>query len=703
MHRIDDGSPLPMGATFDGKGVNFALFSEHATRVELCLFEPSGKREIARMTLPCRTEDVWHVYVEGLTPGQLYGYRVYGPYEPQHGHRFNHHKLLIDPYARQLAGKLRWHDSLFGYRVGSPRADLSFDRHDSGRVVPKSVVEDIAHSWGEDRRPRRRWQDTVIYEAHVKGLTELHPSVPQAMRGSYEALGHPALIEHFVKLGITAVELLPIHAFLDDRFLVDKGLKNYWGYSTIGFFAPEPRYMGPSGANGLRAAIRSLHDAGIEVLLDVVYNHTAEGNQMGPTLSFRGIDNASYYKLSPENQRYCYDTTGTGNTVNVAHPRVLQMVMDSLRYWVEAYHVDGFRFDLATTLARSPYDFSLASGFLQAVRQDPVLSRVKLIAEPWDVGDGGYRVGGFPKGWSEWNDQVRDPVRSFWKSDPGQKPAIAHALAGSADIYRASGRHPWASVNYVSSHDGYTLHDVVSYNERHNHANGEDNRDGHSHNLSWNCGAEGPTDDANINALRARQKRNMLATIFLSQGVPMLLMGDELSRSQNGNNNAYAQDNETSWMDWKAGARTDPDLLEFVRSLIRIRRRYDAFRRRTFFDGAAHHENGLEDVYWLAPNGREMSDDDWHDDGCHCFGMQFGNDAQDGQRFLILMNSAPDSIDFYLPPDFPGEMWVSILETGLPRGTVRDEPAILENGQSITLQGRTLVLLQHAFRAQEGN
>jgi glycogen operon protein len=702
MHRIDDGSPLPLGATFDGKGVNFALFSEHATRVELCLFEPSGKREVARITLPSRTEDVWHVYIEGITPGQLYGYRVHGPYEPQNGHRFNHHKLLLDPYARQLSGRLRWHDSLFGYRVGSPRSDLSFDRHDSARSMPKCVVEDTAHSWGEDRLPRRSWQDTLIYEAHVKGLTQLHPAIPQAMRGNYEALGHPAMIEHFLKMGITAVELLPVHAFLDDRFLFEKGLKNYWGYQTIGFFAPEPRYLGPAGANGLRAAIRSLHDAGIEVLLDVVYNHTAEGNQMGPTLSFRGIDNKNYYKLSPENPRYCYDTTGTGNTVNLAHPRVLQMVMDSLRYWVETYHIDGFRFDLATTLARAPYDFNLGSGFLQAVRQDPVLGRVKLIAEPWDVGDGGYRVGGFPKGWSEWNDQMRDPVRAFWRGDLGQLPAIAHGLAGSAEIYRGSGRHPWASINYVCSHDGYTLQDLVSYDQRHNHANGEDNRDGHSHNLSWNCGVEGPTQDKAILALRARQKRNLLATIFLSQGVPMLLMGDELSRSQQGNNNAYAQDNEISWMDWEQGEAADPDLPEFVRALAEIRRTYDAFRRRTFFNGEAHHATGLEDVYWLAPDGREMSDEDWKDGQRRVLGMQFGNDAKDGHRFLILMNAAPEPIEFRLASEFPGDIWLSVLETGLPRGTVRDEPATLEPGQSMTLEGRTLVLLQHTSRAQEG-
>lgn len=703
MHRIDDGVPLPLGATFDGKGVNFALFSEHATRVELCLFEPSGRRETARIALPCRTEDIWHAYVEGLPPGQLYGYRVHGPYEPQHGHRFNHHKLLLDPYARQLSGKLRWHDSLFGYRVGSARADLSLDRHDSARVMPKCVVEDMAHSWGEDRRPRRRWQDTVIYEAHVKGLTQLHPDVPQAMRGTYEALGHPSVIEHLVKLGITAIEILPIHSFVDDRFLVDKGLKNYWGYSTLGFFAPEPRYLGPAGANGLRAAVRSLHDAGIEVILDVVYNHTAEGSQMGPTLSFRGIDNCNYYKLSPENPRYCYDTTGTGNTVNLSHPRVLQMVMDSLRHWVEAYHIDGFRFDLATTLARDPYEFNERAGFLQAIRQDPVLSNVKLIAEPWDVGDGGYRVGGFPLGWSEWNDQARDPVRAFWRGDLGQLPAVAHALAGSAEIYRASGRHPWASVNYIASHDGYTLNDLVSYNHRHNEANGEDNRDGHDHNLSWNCGVEGPTDDPDVLALRARQKRNMLATVFLSQGVPMLLMGDELSRSQNGNNNAYAQDNETSWMDWRDSLATDPELPEFVAVLTGLRQSFDAFRRRDFFDGRPHEEGALEDVYWLAPEGREMSPDDWNDENRRALGMQFGNDARDGQRFLLLVNGAPEPVDFRLKDDLPGDIWVAILETGLPRGAVRDEPATIEAGQSMTLEPRTLVLFRHAARSTEGN
>jgi len=701
MYRLDDGAPFPLGATWDGKGVNFALFSANATGVELCLFEPTGQREIHRIPCPVRTDQVWHVYVEGLLPGQLYGYRVSGPYEPARGHRFNPYKLLVDPYAKLLQGKLRWHDALFGYRVGSNRGDLSFDRRDSARMMPKGVVVDPAHHWGDDRPPRRAWTDTVIYEAHVKGFTELHPDLPPALRGTYAALGHPDMIEHLVRLGITAVELMPIHAFVDDRFLVARQLRNYWGYSTLAYFAPEPRYLGEAGDAGLRAAIRALHEAGIEVLLDVVYNHTAEGNQSGPTLSLRGIDNAVYYKLSPENPRYYYDTTGCGNTVNVAHPRVLQMVLDSLRHWVEGYHVDGFRFDLATTLARDPYDFTQRAAFLQAVRQDPVLGRVKLIAEPWDVGAGGYQVGGFPVGWSEWNDRFRDTARAFWRGDAGQLPALARAVAGSREIFGPSGRHAWASVNFACSHDGFTLQDLVSYEERHNDANGEGNRDGHPHNLSWNCGVEGPTKDPLILALRARQKRNLLTTVFLAQGVPMLLMGDEFSRSQGGNNNAYAQDNATSWLDWEAGRAADPDLPAFTQALIGLRQRFDAFRRRDFFSGTPVTRGGLKDVYWLAPEGREMTREDWAEGARRALGMQLGNDAPDRQRFLILFNAAPEPLDFTIAPELDGEIWVSVFETASPRGLVRGAPSLVEAGQTVTLEPRSITLYQHAARAEE--
>ena len=693
MARIDDGSPLPLGATWDGKGVNFALFSAHASAVDLCLFDPSGRGQVDRIRLPRRTDQIWHVYVHGLRPGQLYGYRVEGPYEPARGHRFSPRKLLIDPYARQLFGRIRWHDALYGYRLGTRGADLTRDPRDSAPMVPKCVVEDPAHHWGDDRPPRRPWSDTVIYEAHVKGLTELHAAVDQPLRGTYAALGHPAVVEHLVKLGVTAVELLPIHAFADDRFLVEKGLRNYWGYSTLNFFAPEPRYLGAEGAVGLKAAIRTLHDAGIEVLLDVVYNHTCEGSQLGPTLSFRGIDNAVYYKSPPENPRVAWDATGTGNTLDLSQPRVLQMVLDSLRHWVENYHVDGFRFDLASALAREPFDYTGRAGFLTAVGQDPVLSRVKLIAEPWDLGHGGYQVGGFPAGWSEWNDQFRDTTRAYWRSDPGQLPALARVMTGSREVFEPSGRQPWASVNYVSSHDGFTLADLVSYNERHNLANGENNNDGHRHNLSWNCGVEGPTQDPAVLALRARQKRNLIATVVLSHGVPMLLAGDELSRTQSGNNNAYCQDNEISWLDWEAGA--DPQFPAFIRNLLALRRRYDAFRRRDFLTGAPVAGNGLRDVYWLAPEGREMTTQDWSEGLRRALGMQLGNDARDGERFLILLNAAPEPLDFVLAPE-PGGRWVQVFDTGIPDGLVRGGPPLLESGGTFRLESRSLVLFQHA-------
>ena len=694
MARIDEGAPLPLGATWDGKGVNFALFSAHATAVDLCLFDPSGRRETERIRLPRRTDQIWHVYVQGLRPGQLYGYRVHGPYQPQSGHRFNPHKLLVDPYARQLFGRIRWHDALHGYRLGAQRADLTLDRRDTAPMVPKCVVEDPAHSWGDDRPPRRAWSDTLVYEAHVKGLTELHPDIEQPVRGTYAALGHPAVVDHLVKLGVTAVELLPIHAFADDRFLVEKGLRNYWGYSTLNFFAPENRYYGEEGVLGLKAAIRTLHDAGIEVLLDVVYNHTCEGSHLGPTLSFRGIDNAVYYKHPPDNPRFTWDSTGTGNTLDLAHPRVLQMVLDSLRHWVENYHVDGFRFDLASTLARDPFDFTNRAGFLGAVGQDPVLSKVKLIAEPWDLGAGGYQVGGFPTGWSEWNDQFRDITRGFWRSDPNQLPALARVMTGSREVFEPSGRQPYASINYICSHDGFTLQDLVSYNERHNEANGENNEDGHSHNVSWNCGVEGPTDDPQVLALRARQKRNLIATVMLSQGVPMLLMGDEFSRTQHGNNNAYCQDNETSWLDWEGGREVDPDFAAFVHNLIALRRRHGAFRRRDFLTGAPVKGNGLRDVYWLAPEGREMTTQDWTQELRRALGMQLGNDAPDGDRFLLLLNAAPDPVEFKLSEKLVGR-WAHVFDTRIADGLVRGTPAILEPGGTFPLEARSLVLFQN--------
>jgi isoamylase len=698
MTRLDDGSPAPLGATWDGKGVNFALFSAHATAVDLCLFDSSGRREIEEYRLPQCSDEVWHGYVNGLRPGQLYGYRVHGPYEPAHGHRFNPRKFLIDPYARRLSGRIRWHDAVYGYRRDAHRADLTRDSRDSAPMMPKCVVEDPSHMWGGDQPPRHASRDSLIYEAHVKGLTQLHPDVPMTMRGTYAALAHPAIVEHLVKLGVTAIELMPIHAFADDQFLVEKNLRNYWGYSTLAFFAPEPRYYGPEGDGvlDLKAAIRTLHEAKIEVFLDVVYNHTAEGNHLGPTLSFRGIDNRSYYKLSPDNPRFVWDVTGTGNTLDLAHPRVLQMVMDSLRHWVEAYHVDGFRFDLAPALARDPFEFSDRAGFLRAVGQDPVLSRVKLIAEPWDLGSEGYRLGQFPPGWSEWNDSFRDTIRAFWRDDAGQIAGLARALTGSREIFQRRGRQPWASIQYACSHDGFTLQDLVSYNERHNEANGEGNKDGHPHNLSCNCGVEGPTKDAAVLALRAQQKRNLLASVFFSVGVPMLLMGDEFSRTQNGNNNAYCQDNETSWLDWERGEKLDPDLLPFIQLLVGLRRSHDVFRRRRYLTGARVAKNGLKDVYWLAPEGREMTNEDWAEEERRTLGMQIGNDSADGQRFIVLLNASPRKVDFRLDPNLPGTAWTHVFDTQEARGRVRPPASILHPGGTFSVGARSLALFQLA-------
>src|SRR5215217_4197050 len=707
MYRIDDGAPAPLGATFDGKGVNFALFSAHATAVDLCLFDPQGRRELERIRLPRRTDQVWHVYLEGLRPGQLYGYRVHGPYDPRRGHRFNPQKLLIDPYARQLFGRIRWHDALFGYRMGAHRGDLTLDRRDSAPMMPKCVVEDSTHHWGDDLPPRHRRGDSVVYEAHVKGLTELHPDIPAALRGTYDALGHPAVIEHLVKLGITAIELLPMHAFSDDRFLVEKGLRNYWGYSTLAYFAPEPRYLGEAGVVGLKTAIRALHDAGIEIFLDVVYNHTCEGSSLGPTLSFRGIDNAVYYKLSPENPRFDWDSTGTGNTLDLHHPRVLQMVMDSLRHWVDAYHIDGFRFDLASTLARDPYDFSNRAAFLQACVQDPTLSRVKLIAEPWDVGSGGYQVGGFPIGWTEWNDQYRDTIRAFWRGDPGQLPRVTQVMTGSREIFEPSGRQSWTSVNFITAHDGFTLQDLVSYNERHNEANGENNNDGHGHNLSWNCGVEGPTDNPEVLELRARLKRCLMATLLLSQGMPMMLMGDELSRTQGGNNNAYCQDNEISWLDWQLST-LDTNFLAFVRRMIRLRKEHPAFRRRRFFQGRKLRGAGVKDITWLTPAGREMTDEEWDSSFARSLGLQMSGllegeyDAQGRPEvdddFLLLFNADEEEVAFQIPPVPKEARWEALMDTAYSAGLKTD--GFFKPGGDYTLKPRSMAVLVNARRRE---
>ncbi|KQP35088.1 glycogen debranching protein GlgX [Methylobacterium sp. Leaf100] len=690
MIGLDDGVPAPLGAHFDGRGVNFALFSQNATAVDLCLFEPGERLETRRIRLPCRTDDVWHGHLRGVFPGQLYGYRVHGPWDPARGHRFNPAKLLLDPYAREIQGRIRWHDALYGHRRGLLRED-QIDRRDSAAYMPRGVVTAPEVPDLAIHPVRRPVSQTVIYEAHVKALTQLHPDVPEAARGTYAALAHPAIIEHLLKLGVTAVELLPIQAFADDRFLVDKGLVNFWGYSPLNYFAPDPRYRGPAGIGGLKAAIRELAAAEIEVFLDVVYNHTAEADHSGPTLSFRGIDNASYYKLDPSNLRREIDCTGCGNTLDLDHPRVMQLTLDSLRHWVTAYGVAGFRFDLATSLGRVPHDFSAKAAFFQAVAQDPVLSRVKMIAEPWDIGQGGYQLGAYPRGWSEWNDQFRDSVRGFWRGDPGVLSKVTQGLSGSREIFAASGRTPLASVNYAASHDGFTLADVVAYEDKHNLANGEDNRDGHGHNLTRNYGVEGPSDDPAILSVRARQKRNILATIFLAQGVPMLLMGDERSRSQNGNNNAYNQDNATNWVDWESDP--DPALTAFVANLTRLRREQPALRRRDFLTGGTVGEGPLRDVHWLSPCGAEMDGAAWADDGRQTFGMQIGNDLPDADRLLLLVNAAESPCDFTLAPIIDGP-WSLMFDTTRATGAVPEGQTLFPAGARVHLEPRALYVLR---------
>src|SRR3984885_7817377 len=577
--QLDRGVPYPLGATWDGLGTNFAVFSGNAERIELCLFDSGGRREIQRLELPECTDEVWHGYLPDARPGLIYGYRVHGPYRPQDGHRFNPHKLLLDPYAKRIAGMLRWSDALFGYRINSPRGDLSLDRRDSAQSMIKAVVSEDVFDWGDDRPPNIPWAETIIYEAHLRGMTMLRQEIRPEERGTFAALANPRIIEHLRTLGVTAIELLPIHAFVQDRNLVERGLKNYWGYNSIGFFVIEPRYLSDGTRNEMRIAVRRLHAAGIEVFLDVVYNHTAEGSEFGPTLSFRGLDNASYYRLAPDNLRHCIDETGTGNTLNLSHPRVLQMVMDSLRHWVTSFHVDGFRFDLGVTRGRKSYGFDPGSGFFDALRQDPVLARVKLISEPWDIGPGGYQLGQHPPGFAEWNDRFRDSTRRFWRGDAGERPEFAARLAGSGDVFDRHARAPWASINYAASHDGFTLADVVSYAQRHNEPNGEDNKDGHGRNYSANWGVEGHTTDKTVIEARARVLRAIMATVLFAHGTPMLLGGDEFGRTQAGNNNAYCQDNEISWWDWSlADAPEGHALRDFVNRLIALRQEYAALR-----------------------------------------------------------------------------------------------------------------------------
>jgi glycogen operon protein len=699
------GEPYPCGATWNGEGVNFTLFSEHAEKVELCIFDPDDGRELQRIELKEQTDLIWHAYLPEARPGMLYGYRVYGPYQPEHGHRFNPNKLLIDPYTRSLAGGLRWSDAHYGFKLGSKREDLSFDRRDSAPGMPKCVVVDPAFTWGDDRGPRVSWADMVIYELHVRGFTMRHPEVPPELRGTYAGLATAPVIEYLKRLGVTTVELMPVHAFVDDRRLVEKGLRNYWGYNSLAYFAPEPRYSASGQIAEFKTMVKTFHSAGIEVILDVVYNHTAEGDHLGPTLSLRGIDNAAYYRLAADNLRRYLDFTGCGNTLNLVHPRVLQMIMDSLRYWVLEMHVDGFRFDLASALARELHEVDRLGSFFDIILQDPVLSQVKLIAEPWDLGQGGYQVGNFPIGWAEWNDRYRDTLRAFWKGDGGRIGEFATRITGSSDLYEQSGRKPHASINFVTVHDGFTLEDLVSYNHKHNEANGENNRDGNDHNLSWNFGVEGPTDDPEIKALRRRQKRNLLATLLLSQGVPMLLAGDEQGHTQQGNNNAYCQDNELSWINWDLKPE-DQRLSAFVQALIRLRKAHPVFRRRNFFQGRPIRGGGVKDILWLGPEGREMSDQEWQSTVARCLGFYLAGDALDevdkrGQpvrdgNLLVLVNAHPQRVPFLLPRFHPELVWRLVLDT-------HDEDGIWSEGRLISdhvypLEGRSVVVLEEEKR-----
>ena len=649
---MEPGSPYPLGATFDGLGVNFAVFSAHATRMELCLFDAEGRRQIASHDLPEWTDEVWHGYLPGARPGLLYGYRAHGPYEPEHGHRFNPAKLLIDPYAKKLQGPLLWTDALHGYRVRSAREDLSLDRRDSARAVPKAVVTQENFDWSNDGKLNTPWSETVIYEAHARGLTRLLQDVPPAERGSYAALAHPSVIAHLKRVGATALELLPIHEFTNDRFLQEKGLSNFWGYNTLAFFAPHRGYMSAVGdQDELRIAIRRLHAAGIEVILDVVYNHTSEGSERGPTLSWRGLDNASYYRLVADNARFCVNDTGTGNTLNSSRLRVVQMVVDSLRHWATSYNVDGFRFDLGTVLGRTDTGFAVNAPLFAAIRQDPVLQRVKLISEPWDIGPGGYQLGNHPPGYAEWNDKFRDTVRQYWRGDPGQRSELATRLSGSGDLFDKRARRPWASLNFLSSHDGYTLADLTAYEQRHNEANKEDNNDGHSNNLSRNWGAEGPSDDPAIEATRALVQRSMLVTLLTSLGTPMLLGGDEFGRTQHGNNNAYCQDNEISWFDWEQARSPEGEaMIRFVARLTQLRRRFPSLRSGRYLHGDHEIAPGVHDVAWLDERGLELTPEDWDNGNARALMMHRSRRTEDGgiETLSLLLNSGEEALDFAL-------------------------------------------------------
>jgi glycogen operon protein len=708
--RIWPGRPYPLGASWDGQGTNFALYSENAEKVELCLFDSAdATQEACRVVLPDSTDMVWHGYLPDVLPGQVYGYRVYGPYKPEEGHRFNPHKILLDPYAKSVARETHWTDEMWAYKVGDPAADLSFDERDNAAFAPLAAVIDEAFTWGDDRRPQTPWNKTLIYEVHVKGFTKLHPEVPEKLRGTYAGLGAEASIRYFKELGITAVELLPVHEHVDDRHLVENGLVNYWGYNTLGFFAPEHSYAATgSGVDSVRefkTMVRNFHSAGIEVILDVVYNHTAEGNQMGPTLSFRGIDNASYYRLSQEDRRYYVDYTGCGNTFSMRNPRVLQLIMDSLRYWVLDMHIDGFRFDLASTLARELHEVDKLGAFFDIVHQDPVISQVKLIAEPWDLGEGGYQVGNFPALWSEWNGKYRDCIRHFWKGDGGVASEFATRFCGSSDLYEWSSRRPHASINFVTCHDGFTLADLVSYDHKHNEANGEDNRDGANDNISWNCGVEGPTDQPAVLALRAKKQRAFLATVLLSQGVPMLLGGDEIGHTQLGNNNTYCQNNELTWLNWKLNSEQQTQL-DFLRRVIKVFHDQPVFHRRRFFHGRALKGVEAREIAWLDPTGKEMSDEAWHAPFVRCLGVQLFGQSIDvdahgetirGDTMLVLFNADhTHDISFVLPPSGSTNPWELVFDTA--RLDVEWKP---ESDGKYPLEACSLALFRSANDAPE--
>ncbi len=711
--RILPGNPFPLGATWDGKGVNFAIYSETAKKAELCLFEEnSPEAESERITLKEVIGYVWHAYLPGISPGQLYAYRIYGDYRPEAGIRTNPAKLLLDPYAKAVSGNVNWDAPIFGYKIGDPGADLSKDDQDDAGGVPRSVVIDPSFDWGSDRAPRIPWHDTVIYETHVKGFTYLHPIVPPEKRGTYAGLASEAATHHLKSLGITAVELMPVHEILDEHELLAKGLKDYWGYNTLNYFSPAARYSGSGDRGGqvreFKSMVKAFHQAGMEVILDVVYNHTCEGNHLGPTLCFRGIDNPAYYRLVQGKERYYMDYTGTGNSLNVRQPQVLKLIMDSLRYWVSEMHVDGFRFDLAATLARELHEVAMLSSFFDVIHQDPVLSSVKLIAEPWDLGPGGYLVGKFPILWTEWNGKYRDAVRKFWRGDDGQMSGFAYRLTGSSDLYQENCRQPTASINFITAHDGFSLNDLVSYNQKHNEANGEGNRDGTDNNLSWNCGAEGPTDNPDIIALRERQKRNFLATLFFSQGVPMMLGGDEVSRSKRGNNNSYCQDNEISWFDWNMDLQKQ-ELLEFTRKLSGIRKAHPNLHRRKFFQGRPIRGQKIRDIIWLKTDGTEMTDQDWNAIWVKCIGIFLDGKITDeydengkmalDDNLLLVLNSYSEPLPFKLPAFLAGKRWEAVIDTSTAQ--VPPPPHRFKDGGEFEVPGRTLILFRQPVTTEE--